>query len=71
MLKILIRAPYKDTNNSSVLFILQNLGLKGNQLSLEISSIYNEPNGMRKLLDYMLDNMSGKRKRITLIFLQN
>ena len=39
---------------------LQNLGLKGNQLSLEISSIYNEPNGTRKLLDYMLDNMSGK-----------
>ena len=43
-------------------FFLQNLGLKGNQLSLEISSIYNEPNGMRKLLDYMLDNMSGKTK---------
>ena len=42
------------------LFQLLNLGLKGNQLSLEISSIYNEPNGMRKLLDFMLDNMSGK-----------
>ena len=64
----MIRSLNKNTNSTSILFILQNLGLKGNQLSLEISSIYNEPNGMRKLLDYMLDNMSGKTKCFILIF---
>ncbi len=35
-------------------------GLKGNPLSPEILSIYNEANGTSKLLTYMLDNLHGK-----------
>lgn len=39
------------------LFRLMLLGLKGNQLSPDIMSIYSEPNGTRKLLEYMLDSL--------------
>ncbi|XP_048760280.1 CCR4-NOT transcription complex subunit 6-like isoform X1 [Ostrea edulis] len=39
------------------LFNLQTLGLKGNPLSPEILSIYNQSNGTQKLLSYMLDNL--------------
>ncbi|KAG8454260.1 hypothetical protein GDO86_000776 [Hymenochirus boettgeri] len=40
------------------LFKLQTLGLKGNPLSQDILSLYQEPDGMRKLLNYMLDNLA-------------
>jgi len=40
------------------LFQLQNLGLKGNPLSPEILSVYNEVNGTSRLLSYMLDNLA-------------
>jgi len=40
------------------LFQLQNLGLKGNPLSPEILSVYNEVNGTSRLLSYMLDNLN-------------
>ncbi|CAH2301529.1 CCR4-NOT transcription complex subunit 6-like isoform X2 [Pelobates cultripes] len=39
------------------LFRLQTLGLKGNPLSQDILSLYQEPDGIRKLLNYMLDNL--------------
>lgn len=39
------------------LFQLMILGLKGNPLSPEILSVYAEPNGTRKLLEFMLDNL--------------
>ncbi|KAK7502509.1 hypothetical protein BaRGS_00006462 [Batillaria attramentaria] len=41
------------------LFQLQNLALKGNPLSPDLLSIYQEPNGSQKLLSYMLDNLTG------------
>ena len=37
---------------------MQNLGLKGNPLSPEILSVYNEVNGTSRLLSYMLDNLN-------------
>ncbi|XP_029456311.1 CCR4-NOT transcription complex subunit 6-like isoform X3 [Rhinatrema bivittatum] len=40
------------------LFQLQTLGLKGNPLSQDIFSLYQEPDGTRKLLNYMLDNLA-------------
>ncbi|XP_028661424.1 CCR4-NOT transcription complex subunit 6-like isoform X2 [Erpetoichthys calabaricus] len=40
------------------LFQLQTLGLKGNPLSQDILSLYQEPDGTRKLLNYMLDNLA-------------
>ncbi|KAG9480620.1 hypothetical protein GDO78_012207 [Eleutherodactylus coqui] len=40
------------------LFRLQTLGLKGNPLSQDILSLYQEPDGIRKLLNYMLDNLA-------------
>nr|XP_009933774.1 PREDICTED: CCR4-NOT transcription complex subunit 6-like isoform X1 [Opisthocomus hoazin] len=41
------------------LFQLQTLGLKGNPLSQDILSLYQDPDGTRKLLNYMLDNLAG------------
>uniref|UniRef100_A0A4W3HDU6 poly(A)-specific ribonuclease n=1 Tax=Callorhinchus milii TaxID=7868 RepID=A0A4W3HDU6_CALMI len=41
------------------LFQLQTLGLKGNPLSQDILNLYQEPDGTRKLLNYMLDNLAG------------
>ena len=41
-------------------FQLQSLGLKGNPLAAEIIQLYLEPNGTRKLLEYMLDNQNSK-----------
>uniref|UniRef100_A0A8C9UBP7 poly(A)-specific ribonuclease n=1 Tax=Scleropages formosus TaxID=113540 RepID=A0A8C9UBP7_SCLFO len=41
------------------LFRLQTLGLKGNPLSQDILNLYQEPDGTRKLLNYMLDNLAG------------
>lgn len=35
-------------------------GLKGNPLSPEILSIYNQSNGTQKLLSYMLDNLPSR-----------
>ncbi|XP_026884804.2 CCR4-NOT transcription complex subunit 6-like isoform X2 [Electrophorus electricus] len=40
------------------LFQLQILGLKGNPLSQDILNLYQEPDGTRKLLNYMLDNLA-------------
>ena len=42
------------------LFNLQNIGLKGNPLTMEIQSVYSDSNGTLKLLNYMLDNLAGK-----------
>uniref|UniRef100_A0A4W5KWW2 CCR4-NOT transcription complex subunit 6-like n=1 Tax=Hucho hucho TaxID=62062 RepID=A0A4W5KWW2_9TELE len=42
------------------LFQLQTLGLKGNPLSQDILNLYQESDGTRKLLNYMLDNLAGK-----------
>lgn len=39
------------------LFQLMILGLKGNPLTPEIFQLYNEHNGTRKLLEFMLDNL--------------
>lgn len=38
----------------------QVLGLKGNPLGHEVLSIYAEPNGTRKLLEFMLDSLHGR-----------
>ncbi|XP_003970416.2 CCR4-NOT transcription complex subunit 6 [Takifugu rubripes] len=46
------------------LFQLQTLGLKGNPLAQEIMSLYQEPDGTRRLLNYLLDNLAGAMKRI-------
>ncbi|KAF4104972.1 CCR4-NOT transcription complex, subunit 6b [Onychostoma macrolepis] len=46
------------------LFQLQTLGLKGNPLTQEIMSLYQEPDGTRRLLSYLLDNLNGAIKRI-------
>uniref|UniRef100_A0A3Q2PFM3 poly(A)-specific ribonuclease n=1 Tax=Fundulus heteroclitus TaxID=8078 RepID=A0A3Q2PFM3_FUNHE len=40
------------------LFQLQTLGLKGNPLSQDILNLYQEPDGTRKLLNFMLDNLA-------------
>lgn len=40
------------------LFQLQTLGLKGNPLSQDILNLYQEPDGTRMLLNYMLDNLA-------------
>uniref|UniRef100_A0A8C2E1Y2 poly(A)-specific ribonuclease n=1 Tax=Cyprinus carpio TaxID=7962 RepID=A0A8C2E1Y2_CYPCA len=40
------------------LFQLQTLGLKGNPLTQEIMSLYKEPDGTRRLLSYLLDNLN-------------
>lgn len=42
------------------LFNLQNIGLKGNPLTMEIQAVYSDSNGTLKLLSYMLDNLAGK-----------
>ncbi|KAG7278002.1 hypothetical protein CRUP_020318 [Coryphaenoides rupestris] len=41
------------------LFQLQTLGLKGNPLSQDILNLYQESDGTRKLLNYMLDNLAA------------
>ncbi|XP_048884668.1 CCR4-NOT transcription complex subunit 6 isoform X2 [Brienomyrus brachyistius] len=46
------------------LFQLQTLGLKGNPLTQEILNLYQEPDGTRRLLSYLLDNLAGTVKRI-------
>uniref|UniRef100_A0A8I6AL98 poly(A)-specific ribonuclease n=14 Tax=Muroidea TaxID=337687 RepID=A0A8I6AL98_RAT len=40
------------------LFQLQTLGLTGNPLSQDIMSLYQDPDGTRKLLNFMLDNLA-------------
>uniref|UniRef100_A0A8K9WMA7 poly(A)-specific ribonuclease n=1 Tax=Oncorhynchus mykiss TaxID=8022 RepID=A0A8K9WMA7_ONCMY len=40
------------------LFQLQSLGLKGNPLSQDILNLYQESDGTRNLLNYMLDNLA-------------
>uniref|UniRef100_A0AAR2M3X7 poly(A)-specific ribonuclease n=1 Tax=Pygocentrus nattereri TaxID=42514 RepID=A0AAR2M3X7_PYGNA len=45
------------------LFQLQTLGLKGNPLAQDLMSLYQEPDGTRRLLNYLLDNLAGAIKR--------
>uniref|UniRef100_A0A8D0L5I0 poly(A)-specific ribonuclease n=1 Tax=Sphenodon punctatus TaxID=8508 RepID=A0A8D0L5I0_SPHPU len=45
------------------LFQLQTLGLKGNPLTQDILNLYQEPDGTRRLLSYLLDNLAGTAKR--------
>lgn len=45
------------------LFQLQTLGLKGNPLTQDILNLYLEPDGTRRLLNYLLDNLAGTAKR--------
>ncbi|XP_073898032.1 CCR4-NOT transcription complex subunit 6-like isoform X3 [Castor canadensis] len=40
------------------LFQLQTLGLTGNPLSQDIANLYQDPDGTRKLLNFMLDNLA-------------
>ncbi|XP_023599641.1 CCR4-NOT transcription complex subunit 6 isoform X3 [Myotis lucifugus] len=47
------------------LFQLQTLGLKGNPLTLDILNLYQEPDGTKRLLNYLLDNLAGTAKRIS------
>ena len=42
------------------LFNLTKMGLMGNPLTMEVQSIYAEPNGTAKLLTYMLNSLAGK-----------
>ena len=42
------------------LFQLQNFGILGNPLPNDILSLYHEPNGLKKLLEFMLDHLNGK-----------
>ena len=42
------------------LFQLQNLGIIGNPLPADILNVYHEPNGLKKLLEFMLDHLNGK-----------
>uniref|UniRef100_A0A8C7WJL2 poly(A)-specific ribonuclease n=1 Tax=Oncorhynchus mykiss TaxID=8022 RepID=A0A8C7WJL2_ONCMY len=44
------------------LFKLQTLGLKGNPLAQEILNLYQEHDGTRKLLNYLLDNLAGTKR---------
>uniref|UniRef100_A0AAZ3Q4R7 poly(A)-specific ribonuclease n=1 Tax=Oncorhynchus tshawytscha TaxID=74940 RepID=A0AAZ3Q4R7_ONCTS len=44
------------------LFQLQTLGLKGNPLAQEILNLYQEHDGTRKLLNYLLDNLAGTKR---------
>ncbi|KAL0993854.1 hypothetical protein UPYG_G00114750 [Umbra pygmaea] len=44
------------------LFQLQTLGLKGNPLSQEILNLYQEHDGTRKLLNYLLDKLAGTKR---------
>ncbi|RXM36815.1 CCR4-NOT transcription complex subunit 6-like-B [Acipenser ruthenus] len=46
------------------LFQLQTLGLKGNPLAQEVLNLYQEPDGTRRLLNYLLDNLAVNTKRI-------
>lgn len=39
------------------------LPLPGNPLAQEIMSLYQEPDGTRRLLNYLLDNLAGAMKR--------
>ncbi|KAF2985965.1 hypothetical protein EK904_002122 [Melospiza melodia maxima] len=41
------------------LFQLQTLGLKGNPLTQDILNLYQEPDGTRRLLNYLLDNLAA------------
>ncbi|KAF4077272.1 hypothetical protein AMELA_G00206120 [Ameiurus melas] len=44
------------------LFQLQTLGLKGNPLAQDIMNLYQEPDGTRRLLNYLLDNLAGTKR---------
>nr|XP_027198272.1 CCR4-NOT transcription complex subunit 6-like isoform X2 [Dermatophagoides pteronyssinus] len=61
---IMLRELYLNHNNLRQLpyelgrlFQLQQLALKGNPLTQELLVIYNEQNGVQKLLTYLLDNL--------------
>jgi len=49
-----------------VLFILFNVSVNtfaGNPLTQDILNLYQEPDGTRRLLNYLLDNLAGTAKR--------
>ncbi|NXL94316.1 CNOT6 protein, partial [Alectura lathami] len=52
------------------LFQLQTLGLKGNPLTQDILNLYQEPDGTRRLLNYLLDNLAGTAKRSAVFWLK-
>ncbi|KAH9419864.1 CCR4-NOT transcription complex subunit 6-like [Dermatophagoides pteronyssinus] len=63
---IMLRELYLNHNNLRQLpyelgrlFQLQQLALKGNPLTQELLVIYNEQNGVQKLLTYLLDNLQA------------
>ena len=49
------------------LFQLQNLGIIGNPLPPDILNVYHEPNGLKKLLEFMLDHLNGKKDSKTFL----
>jgi len=53
-------SPFSKQISHTVLIIFQILGLKGNPLPPEIIALHSEPNGTRKLVDYLLNNLDGK-----------
>ncbi|KAK3523570.1 hypothetical protein QTP70_002480 [Hemibagrus guttatus] len=50
------------------LFQLQTLGLKGNPLAQDIMNLYLEPDGTRRLLNYLLDNLAGTKREHCCLF---
>ncbi|RXN07261.1 CCR4-NOT transcription complex subunit 6-like protein [Labeo rohita] len=53
------------------LFQLQTLGLKGNPLAQEILNLYQEPDGTRRLLNYLLDNLAGTKRALFSVMCYN
>lgn len=48
--------------NKHAIFLIRpenNISFAGNPLSQDILNLYQEPDGTRKLLNYMLDNLAG------------
>lgn len=48
--------------NKHAMFFIRpenNISFPGNPLSQDILNLYQEPDGTRKLLNYMLDNLAG------------
>ncbi|TRY98376.1 hypothetical protein DNTS_021798 [Danionella cerebrum] len=53
------------------LFQLQTLGLKGNPLAQDIMNLYQEPDGTRRLLNYLLDNLAGTKRALFSVMCYN
>ena len=60
--RILLEYHVWNFTNFIKIFLFQILGLKGNNLPPEgIMATYSEVNGTRKLLEFMLDNLHGRK----------